>query len=303
MQNTAPNQQKRITKNVIFGIVIVSIVLSLAVYYTTKKLSLSLIALVAAIGVATAVRIMNEKMKGAKRIKKMEEAFPDFLELMSSNLRAGMTIDKALLASSREEFAPLDAEIIKLGKDIATGKNIERALKDMADRINSDKMRKTLLVIISGIKAGGNLATLLEETAVQTRERGFVEKRAASNVLMYVIFIFFALAIGAPVLFGLSAALVGIITQLLATIPPMESTTMNLPFTLTKVSISPEFVTGFSLVFLIMTDILGSLVIGSVSRGEEKAGAKYIVPLIIISLAIFFIVKTTLLSYFSDFLG
>ncbi len=303
MQNTAPNQQKKINKKVIVGIAIISIVLSLAVYYLTKKSSFSLIALIAAIGVATTVRVMNEKMKGAKRIKKMEESFPDFLELMSSNLRAGMTIDKALLASSREEFAPLDAEITKLGKDIATGKNIERALKDMADRINSERMRKTLLVIISGIKAGGNLATLLEETAVQTRERGFVEKRAASNVLMYVIFIFFALAIGAPVLFGLSAALVGIITQLLATIPPMEGTTMNLPFTLTKVSISPEFITGFSLVFLIMTDILGSLVLGSVSKGEEKAGAKYIVPLIIISLAIFFIVKTTLLSYFSGFLG
>lgn len=300
--NSAQEKSKR-SRQIVYLLVVASIIIGIGAYYITGSAKTSLITLVSSVAILSVSYYANGKMGLAKKIKKMEDAFPDFLELMASNLRAGMTIDKALLASSREEFAPLDLEIMKLGKDIATGKNIERALKDMAERINSEKIRKTLLVIISGIKAGGNLAALLEETAIHTRERGFVEKRAASNVLMYVIFIFFALAVGAPVLFGLSAALVQIITNLLATLPPIESANIQMPFTLTQISISTTFVTYFSLVFLIMTNVLGSLVLGSVSKGEEKAGIKYIAPLIILSVSIFFIVRQVLLTYFADFLG
>ncbi len=280
-----------------------ALIIGIGAFYLSKSATVSFITLISTLAILGVSYYANEKLAESKKIKKMEEVFPDFLELMSSNLRAGMTIDRALLASSREEFSPLDLEIVKLGKDIATGKNIEQALKEMADRIQSEKIKRTLLVIISGIKAGGNLATLLEETAVHARERGFVEKRAASNVLMYVLFIFFALAVGAPVLFGLSAALVDIITSLLATIPPMENTNLQLPFTLTSISISTRFIMYFSIIFIIVTDILGSLVIGAVSKGEEKAGIKYIVPLIAVGLTLFLVVKYVLLNYFADFLG
>lgn len=304
IRDTSAQEKSKKTRQIVYLLVIAAVIIGLGAYYITKEAQISVITVFVSLGILGISYYTNEKMRSSRNIKKMEEAFPDFLELMASNLRAGMTVDKALLASSREEFAPLDIEIVKLGKDIATGKNIEHALREMSERINSDKIKKTLLVIISGIKAGGNLAALLEETAVNTRERSFVEKRAASNVLMYVIFIFFALAIGAPVLFGLSAALVKIITNLLSTLPPVEgNTNIQLPFTLTKISISTSFVNYFSMILLIVTNVLGSLVLGLVSKGNEKAGVKYILPLVIISLAIFLLVKQILLAYFADFLG
>ena len=71
---------------------------------------------------------IKQILKEAERLKKMESSFPDFIQLVSSNLRAGMTIDKALLLSSRKEFAPLDEEILHLGKDLVTGKEIFTAL-------------------------------------------------------------------------------------------------------------------------------------------------------------------------------
>ena len=52
--------------------------------------------------------IIRAKLKRTADVRKMEDSFPDFIELMASNLRAGMTIDKALILSSRKEFAPLD---------------------------------------------------------------------------------------------------------------------------------------------------------------------------------------------------
>lgn len=279
-----------------------AVLCALLMFVITRNIVSSIITLGIILVVASAYLIIKTKMKKYMEIKKIEIVFPDFIELMASNLRAGMTIDRALLLSARKEFAPLDREIITLGKDLVTGKEIGFALKDMADRIGSEKIKKTIDLIISGIISGGNLSILLEEVAVTMRERQFVEKKAASNVLMYVIFIFVAAGIGAPVLFGLSFVLVKILTSVLASIPPIDGAAASkIPVTLTAINISTTFVNYYSIIFLIVSNILGSLVLGLVNKGEEREGIKYIAPLIILSLILFFVVKTVLYSYLGGF--
>lgn len=243
----------------------------------------------------------RDSLKQSSRVRKMENIFPDFLQLMASNLRAGMTIDRAMLLSARKEFDPLDKEIIETGKDIATGRRIKEALLDMAERIGSTKIEKTILLIISGIEAGGNLAVLIEQTAMGMRERGFVEKKAASSVLMYVIFIFVAVAAGAPLLFSLSGILVGVMADLLIGVPDMSNTAMNLPFSMTGVGISVSFVMWFSVVFILCIDVLASLVLGLVAKGEEKEGLKYLPFLIVISMIVYFLTRIILQNFIGGF--
>lgn len=244
----------------------------------------------------------KKKLESYNRIKKMEHAFPDFISLMASNLRAGMTVDRALLISARKEFDPLDKEIMQVGKDILTAREVSDALKDMAKRINSDEISKTVQLIISGIRSGGNLAVILEQTANNMRERIFVKKRASSNVLMYVIFIFFAVAVGAPLLFGLSTVLVEIMAGMFADIGT-ETVNVNLPFTITKIEVSTTFIFYFAMLFIVVTSTLASLILGLVSKGQEKEGIKYIVPLIIFSLAVFLVSRWFLLKYFLNLFG
>jgi pilus assembly protein TadC len=233
-------------------------------------------------------------LKASAKLKKMEEIFPDVIQLMSSNLRAGMTIDRAFILSARPEFAPMDEEIIKSGKEIATGKDLAASMIDLANRTDSEKIRKTIMLIISGIKSGGDISALLEQTASNMREKEFLEKRAASNVLMYVIFIFFAVGVGAPILFGLSSILVEIIISIVKTLPSVSASSLNMPFTFRDIGLSPNFIKYFALFFIAVTDLISSLVIGLVNTGEEKSGLKYFVPLLMLSLAIFFIIRVTL---------
>ena len=286
----------------------IALVISLGVsagvfFYTDQNILTALIAIFVTFFLLTAYYILKAQFRQSVRIKQIEEIFPDFLQLMASNLRAGMTTDRALLLSSRNEFGALDAEIQKVGKELVTGRTIDKTLLDMGDRIQSDKIKKTINLIVSGIRTGGNLAILLEETSSNMRERNFLEKRASSNVLMYVIFVVFATAIGSPALFSLSSVLVQILHNLLASIPVIDTTTVNLPFTLTSISISPEFIFYYAIIFLLTTDILGSLIVGLVSKGEEKAGVKYMIPIIVTSMAVFFIIRILLLSFFEDLIG
>jgi archaellum biogenesis protein FlaJ (TadC family) len=107
-------------------------------------------------------------------------------------------------------------------------------------------------------------------------------------------------AAGAPLLFGLSASLVKILTSLLSTVDVGHLPT-NAPFTLTKITISVNFITYLSLAFLIATSLMSSMIIGLVNKGDEKAGLKYAVPLMAVSVTIFFLVKTLMASYFAGF--
>src|SRR3989344_238106 len=136
-------------------IFILSLLAGAVVFFFTKSIPQSAIVFAISFILFLAYFILTRRLKKAADIKRMEEVFPDFISLMASNLRAGMTVDRALLLSSRKEFAPLDKEIIILGKDIVTGKEISQALLETANRIKSEKITKTIRLIISGIVSGG----------------------------------------------------------------------------------------------------------------------------------------------------
>ncbi len=274
------------------------------IFLTKRSFLYSLLTFIGVIILSAIYSYFSNSLKESDKIKKMEAIFPDFLQLMGSNLRAGITIDRAMLISTRKEFAPLDEEITRTGKDIATGKDIETALMDMSKRINSKKISRIILLIIAGIKSGGNISVLLENTAVSMREKEFVEKKASGNVMMYVIFIFIAIAVGAPALFALSTILVQTLSQLLAQMPEISTVGQaSLPFTLTKISVSVKFIEYFSVIFIIAINLLGCFVLGLVSKGEEKEGLKFFIPVITLSLSIFFGIKYLLSGVMAGLFG
>ena len=221
----------------------------------------------------------------------IEMVLPDALQLMASNLKAGMTVDRALLLSARAEFGPLKDEINRVGKEITIGRDISESLLGISKRIKSDKLEKTLRLIVTGLNSGGELASLLEQTSRNLRTQEFVEQKVRSNVRMYVLFIFTAIGFGAPLLFGLSSFLVEVITNIVSQVEFPKISTVNLPLSLFKVNISSSFIMSYIIISLITTATLGSLMLGLINKGEEKYGIKLIPALIGISILVFFLVR------------
>ena len=283
---------------------IFSIVISAALFFVKRTSGIVLAVIFASIFIFFQVIFyFYFSLKAGARVKRIESVFPDFIQMMASNLRAGMTVEKSFMLSARPEFAPLDEEISRTTRDIATGRNMISAFEGMGKRINSDKINKTIYLISSGLKAGGNMSMLLEQTANNMREKEFLEKRAASNVLTYVILILFAVGIGAPILFSLSSILIEVIMKISLSVPSdgaMKNSLVNIPITFSNIGISPEFVIYFSLVFLAFMDIISSLLIGLINKGQEKEGLKYILPLTAVSISLFFIVRFILRGFISE---
>lgn len=292
-----------IRKKIIFIGVFLGLIAFTLLLLVYKKLITAFVGFAVVAGLFFVYIYLKSRSRKNEKIRKIESSFPDFLQLMASNLRAGMTVDRAMLLSSRPEFAPLDKEILNVGKDIATGRSIETALLDMSKRIKSEKVEKTILLIISGIRSGGDLAILLEQTATRMREKEFIEKKAASNILMYNIFVFIAASFGAPVLFSLSTLLVETLSNTLTNMPSVDATYTNLPIALSSINVSVNFIKYFSLFFIVVTDVLAALVLGLVSKGEEREGFKYIIPMLVISLSIFFIIRIVLSGFTRGIMG
>ncbi len=227
-----------------------------------------------------------------RKTKIVEEVLPDALQLMSSNIRAGLTTDKALLLAARPEFGPLSDELRRVGRETMTGRNFASSLMKTTKKIKSDNLHRTIDLIVNSLKSGGKLADLLDQTANDLRDQDLVKKEISASVLMYVLFIFVAIAFGAPLLFAMSSFLVKLLTKNMAMISegmPSGDVMQGAPISMSETSLDPEFIHMFSLVSLTVTAIFGSMIMGLIMNGSNKSGLKYLPVLLVIAIGLFLV--------------
>ena len=245
------------------------------------------------------------KMSEESKTKKAEEALPDALQLMSSNIRAGLTTDKALILAGRPEFGPLAEEIKRVGRETMMGRELSSALMDITKRIRSDHLTRTMELIASSIKSGGELADLLDQTASDLRDQQLIQKEISAGVLMYVIFIFIAIGVGAPALFAVSSFLVKLLVSNINTISAQMPAEMAAQATIsiTEVGVDPEFINMYSLIALSVSSVFGGIIMGLIRTGKTTDGITYIPILLLVSLGIFFIGNYAMDSIFGGMMG
>lgn len=224
-----------------------------------------------------------------KKAQLVEESLPDALQLMTSNLRTGMTPEKALLLASRPEFGPLKHEIDIVGRKVTLGEEVGAALLAMTKRVRSKRLLRTVELINSGLESGGSLAVLLEATANGLREQLIVDKRIKASITMYVIFIFAASALISPILFGLASFLVDVLRASFAQIDIPASAASTLPIGAAKINISTEFLINFIVAFLTCNIFMASMLLGIIGTGKRREGIRYFVPMMLLAIPLFFL--------------
>jgi flagellar protein FlaJ len=237
-------------------------------------------------------------LKADNRTRFIEEMIPDFLRLLSSNIRSGFTIDKALLLSARPEFGQLEKEIRQAAKETISGESTENALRRLVKKFNSDSLKRSIDLLTEGILKGGNLPDLLDNLAEDLRQIKTLRKEVKAIVMMYVIFIFFAAGIGAPLLYSVSGFLVSSMGQIGGQMQekPIPG---NIPFVEFNIAqVDPGFLDFYAMLSILITSVFGSMLIGLVQEGKERAGIKFLPILLFLSLGIYFASKTLLGSMF-----
>jgi archaellum biogenesis protein FlaJ (TadC family) len=234
-----------------------------------------------------------------KRSHFVESILPDALQLMAANIKSGFIPSRAMLLSARKEFGPLSDAIKQAGKEMMTGKSLQEALSTIPKTIKSTVLDNTISLIIRGVRSGGQLVSLFEETAIDIRRKESIKKEVKANILMYGIFIGFAGCVGAPALYALSSYLVTTISRLGAVAQVPEDFQSRLPLMkFGQIDISGDFLLWFSIAAIVITTLFGGLIIGIIDSGKEKSGIKYMPIMMLIGLAVFFVGRILVTSMF-----
>ena len=239
------------------------------------------------------------------RTKQIEEVLADALQLMSANVRAGMTLDRAIWLSARPEFGPLEEEIKLFGREVLGGLSMIEAIRNMKTRVNSELLDRTLILMEEGMKSGGEMAKLLDETSSDIRKIKAMKKEVRSNVIMYSMFIIFASVMGAPLLFAVSVYFIEMIGGFYADKVPQDmGSQMSSGFMkMTGPQIGAEEMVLFSVACIGLTTFFGAIMIGLIQTGKSKRGLKYVPFLVGGGLGMFFLVRTVITSLLGGMLG
>ncbi len=230
--------------------------------------------------------------KCEERKEQVEKALPDFLQLMASNVRAGMTPFQAMRLSLREEFGPLKDEFQFATTKALGTENFSQVLLHIKDRVPSELFHRTLELLTSSLKAGGKLSQLLEDLAKEVIEVRTLRRELISSTRTYSMFVLFTVLIGAPLLFSISTHFLGVMTGLQASTGVASDSAL-----VGEIGITVDFFVQIAYIFLILTSILASVLIGVIKVGDYFYGLRY-APFIASGSVILFLVLRSLVGGF-----
>jgi len=241
------------------------------------------------------------------RRKLVEEALPDYLQLSAANIRAGMQLDKALWYAAKPEFGVLSKEIELASKRVFSGETIEDALTKMAGRFQSRYLTRTVDLIREGVVSGGEMAGILEKTAIDLRDMQLMQKEISASMIMYSIFIAFSAAIGAPFLYVVSYKLLDLFRQVSDTMPKGTAAIPSTMGTLGQIGgmgigISPNEFAIFSIAMVFVTGVIACMIMAVIQTGKKRDAIKYVLPFLAVAFFVFEVGRIVLDQFFKVFI-
>ncbi len=198
-------------------------------------------------------------------IKDIENNFADALRQMIEELRAGLSVFEVIKHVAESDYGALSEEFKIVVRDMDAGKTFEEAMIDMAERVESELVRRAVRLIIRISMSGGALADVLEAVENDIREIRKIElERKATTTMPCMVMALGGVICALPV--GMAIAVIiflgskGAVT-LRALIPQVVAASNTL--------ILYPAVVGFS----------SGIGIGIVRYGEFKEGFKFAIPI------------------------
>ncbi len=246
------------------------------------------------------------------RGKQVERVLPDALQLVASNIKSGLTTERALLMSARPEFGPLEIELKRVSTRILSGVPVEKAILEIPHHIKSTLVERTTWLLARGISSGGEIADLLLQLSRNLRTQLSLQSEAHASISIYIILIFFSAAFGGPALYAVSSFIVEVMDSQISSQPQIDSAALGAAagrsgalgsFVGGKSQlIKPDFVIFFCQIMLFIGGFFASLILGSIATGKEKDGVKYMPVVMLCSFGLFYMIRAVLHSAFGTLL-
>ncbi len=237
------------------------------------------------------IRIFN-------RTKIMEDKLSDYLLLVSTNLKGGMSFENSLWSAIRPEFSLLAEEMALVSKKVMTGSDLTESLQEFSDKYNSPIIKRSMNLIISEIQSGGKISDLIDRVVDDLKKTRLLKQEMAASTLTYIIFISAIIIFISPALFALSYQLLNIMLGFMGRFAGLSIP--NMPFQISgQGNIDPKTFKRFSIFAISTISIFASMIISIIQKGNIKSGLKYIPIFWASSIAMYLLSSIILSSIFS----
>ena len=118
--------------------------------------------------------------KAKQRKKAIIRSLPDAIDLLTISVESGLGFDPALMRVAEKWDNPLTREFARVLSEMRIGKSKREALREMADRVNTDDVRTFVSAIIQADQLGVPMTQVLriQSDAMRVRRRQRAEELA-----------------------------------------------------------------------------------------------------------------------------
>ncbi len=125
----------------------------------------------------------------AKRKTEVRRALPDFLDLLSSTVEAGVALNAAIAVAADGLKGALGDEIRTALQDVRLGRSRAEALSAMAARVREPDLTTVVTALVQSERVGASVTKVVEELAADSRDRRIMRAEelaaALSNKLIF----------------------------------------------------------------------------------------------------------------------
>lgn len=191
-----------VSKSLISSFIVIFILLSTVLYSLGISLAilkaLGLTILIS--GFLTFTQLAYPKIYNNKRIKDIERNLIPALQDMLVQLNSGIPLFNILVNISKESYGQLSKEFSKAVKKINAGLPQIEVIEDLGKKNSSVFLKRTLWQLSNGMRAGSDIAVVIEESIKSLEEEQIIQIQTYGNKLNPLIMFYMLLSVIIPAL-------------------------------------------------------------------------------------------------------
>jgi flagellar protein FlaJ len=125
-----------------------------------------------------------------RRIRLLEERFPDFLRDVASSHKGGLPLPQSVAVAARGEYGPLTPEVRRMADQISWNVSFTEALERFSERVQTPLVQRAVSLILQADRSGGATTEVLLAAARDAREIKALEQERRLNMSLYSIVIY-----------------------------------------------------------------------------------------------------------------
>lgn len=128
-----------------------------------------------------------------RRALAIEERMPDLLYDVAEGRRAGLPLSRAVVSAKKNDYGPLNDDVVKLSHQVAWGVPVIDALERFARRTATPLVERAVVLVQEAVRTGGPLTDVLRSAGHQAHQETEArrERRASLGTYLIVIYVTF----------------------------------------------------------------------------------------------------------------